>query len=375
MKNQERKTKLSPWPYIRNNRVRSTVLIVSLALFILLIYLMDFIIGSIDEPYRVCGVDYFDRIEYVNPDIEITEQDTYETLWTKLDKNAEILKQADGVVDVKTAARQLIVFKALVGELYQECWLFADTQDCEDYMNHMGAKLVSGRMPEQPGELLLDEKYVKNNRFSGNMMSLMGNNYKIVGQVKSEYYFACGISQPAERNLWNVAFVEHPNVDIKSFGDQNGAPVVRVFDKKYGEEDLKNALGDLDIVQTLFTVVSGALLLICVTVVMSLHILDRHNEWCLLNSIGFPSGDIYIMAVKELLLCMGIAIVAGSVLTVGLTFGLNELLFKTIGFEVELWRPNAIPRIIAVLLALIGLVQIPIFAGMRRIQTIDAIES
>ena len=118
-----------------------------------------------------------------------------------------------------------------------------------------------------------------------------------------------------------------------------------------------------------------AFLLICVSVVLSLHIMDRHNEWCLLHSIGFSTGEIYVMALKEILICVAVSIVAGSVLSAATVFGLHTFLYEPIGVAIKLWRGDAIPRILAVFLVLIGVAQIPIFTGMRKIQTIDAIES
>ena len=137
----------------------------------------------------------------------------------------------------------------------------------------------------------------------------------------------------------------------------------------------KDSLGSMDIVQTILTSVSGALLLICVAVVLSLHIMDRHNEWCLFHSIGFSTGEIYVMALKEILICIGIALVVGSVLSWLTVFCLNVFLYEPVGVAIKLWRPDAVPRILAVFLALIGIAQIPIWNGMRKIQTIDTIES
>lgn len=381
MKKREGTMKLSPWPYIRNNRVRSTVLIISLAVFIVLIYLLNFLIGAITEPFYKCDVEPYSKMQLLVPELDI-RQDEYTTLeeyrtiaWQKLEEQCEMVKGTDGILDAKTAARQYVSLQSIVGMTYPECWLFEDTSDCEDYMNYMGARLLTGRMPQKPGEILVDEKLMKNNTFSGSLTETLGTNYQIVGQVESDYYLAFGITQPAENNLWEIVFVEERNVDIKAIYEQKGVKVRTIYNQPLAEIDHQISIGDLDTVQTLFTVVSGVLLLICVAVVMSLHIMDRHNEWCLLNSIGFSTSEIYLMALKEMLVCMGIAICVGTVLTFGLTVLVNMFLFIPIGFSVHLWRPDAIPRIIAVMLALIGIIQIPIFVGMRRIQTIDAIES
>ena len=72
--NKER-SKLSPWPYIRNNRVRTTVLIISLSVFMLMIYTVNYVIGGIGEPFYQSDVAPFDRQQIISSDLGMVRSD------------------------------------------------------------------------------------------------------------------------------------------------------------------------------------------------------------------------------------------------------------------------------------------------------------
>ena len=381
MKKREEKSRLSPWPYIRNNRVRSTVLVISLAVFVVLIYMMNYIIGGVEEPYWLANVEPYDRIQYAAAAIDITPED-YATVeeyrlgaWQAVSEQCDAIRGEAGIIDAKVCSMQRVVFQATVGTNYQECLLFEGKSDCEEYLQHMDGRLSSGRMPEAAGEILVDQRLVDNNKHSGLLLSLIGTRYHVVGVVDSPYYLACGIAHPGENNIRILLLTESAQVDARPIFEKHGFRLKLYTDRASAEVNHRASIGDLDTVQTLFTVVSAALLMICVVVVLALHIMDRHNEWCLLNSIGFTSGEIYLMALKEMLICMGIALAVGAVLCFGVSMLIKFLLFQPRGLYVKIWRPQVIPRILAVFVALLGIIQIPLFSGMRKIQTIDEIEN
>ena len=109
-------------------------------------------------------------------------------------------------------------------------------------------------------------------------------------------------------------------------------------------------------------------------VVLSIHIRDRHEEWCLFNSIGFSSFDIYILAVKEILICFGAAILLGGILSALAVTGLNTFMIDPMGLYVHIIRPGDAQKVILMLIAIFGLCQIPLFLQIRTINTVDQIE-
>ena len=379
--NKER-SKLSPWPYIRNNRVRTTVLIISLSVFMLMIYTVNYVIGGIGEPFYQSDVAPFDRQQIISSDLGMvrsdyaTDEEYLMEAWKRARSACESIPRQDGVVDAKAFAWQDVPMNSVIGSTSVNCYLFEEAKDCEDYFSHMDAKLVSGRMPEKAGEIVLEKRLINNHKNDNDLMKYMGDNYEVVGTVKSDYYLAFGIAQPGENDINELLLIEPGSqVNPKEAFEQSGYETSWFRDKAKALKNHEESIGAMGTVQTLLTAVSGALLLICVSVVLSLHIMDRHSEWCLLHSIGFSTGEIYVMALKEILICVAISVVTGAVLSALTVIGLHTFLYEPIGVAIKLWRGDAIPRILVVFLALIGVAQIPIFTGMRKIQTIDAIES
>ena len=376
------RSKLSPWPYIRNNRVRTTVLIISLSVFMLMIYCVNYVIGGIGEPFYQSDVAPYDRIQLVASQLDMNGAD-YETdeeylmeAWNRARSACASIPRQNGVVDAKAFAWQDVPLNSVIGSTSVDCFLFEDAKDCEEYLSHMDAKLVSGRLPEKAGEIVLEKRLINNHKNDNDLMKYMGDSYEVVGTVKSDYYLAFGIAQPGENDINELLLIEPGSqINPKEAFEQSGYETSWFRDKAKALKNHEESIGAMGTVQTLLTAVSGALLLICVSVVLSLHIMDRHSEWCLLHSIGFSTGEIYVMALKEILICVAISVVTGAVLSALTVIGLHTFLYEPIGVAIKLWRGDAIPRILVVFLALIGVAQIPIFTGMRKIQTIDAIES
>ena len=376
------RSKLSPWPYLKNNRVRSTVLIISLAMFMVMIYTMNYIVGGTTEPFEQCDVAAMDRIRIISSGLNMKGEE-YETdeaylteAWRRATELGIDLESEEDVERVVPFAWQYTMLNSFIGQWGVNCYLFQDAKDCETFLTHMGAKLVSGRMPEKPGEVLMEQRLIDNHRNDNNLLQNMGSSYEVVGVVISDYYLAFGMAMPGENDVNLLAMVKKDSeVDLRPAVESRGFKVSYYVDKAKAHDDLIRGMGgSMDTVQTIFTGVSGALLLICVAVVMALHIMDRHNEWCLLNSIGFSTGEIYKMALLEILICIGIALVAGGILSYGCCFLMEKLMYNPIGITIKLSRPKAIPRILCVFAVLFGIAQIPLFSGMRKIQTIDAIE-
>ncbi len=346
-----------------------------------MIYTMNYIIGGTDEPFRACVVEPYTRQRYISMmlDVKSSEFESgdafLEYAWQELDKRGEVLEKEEDVVDAKTISRQYVKLNSFIGQMSTPCYLFESAQDCQDYLDHMGAKLVSGRMPEKPGELLMDKLLMANHKNDNDLLTSVGSNYEVVGEVESDYYLSFGIARGAENNVSILALMKpDSDMDLRPVMDKLGFPYGYYQDYETAEKDLTESVGALDVVQTIFTGVSGALLMICVFVVLAIHILDRHNEWCLINSIGFKTGEIYVLALKELLICVVIAFFVGSALSLGGCFVMEKLLYNPIGISIKVFRPQALPRVLTVFAILIGIAQIPIFNGMRKIQTIDAIE-
>ena len=164
------------------------------------------------------------------------------------------------------------------------------------------------------------------------------------------------------------------DIDYKEKLTETGHELSFYYDKasqiKFNEEDMAS----VPKIKLLFTGVSVSILLVCVIAVLALHIRDRHEEWCLLNSIGYSVTDVYLMAIKELLICFAAAAITTFVLSVASVLLIKTLMIDPKGFSVRMIRLEDISLITEAFLAVFALCNIPIFIQLRKITTIDDIE-
>ena len=372
----EGRARLSALPYIRGNRKRVTALVVSLAMFVVLSYLISYVLGSTSEPfYQACCEPYRDML-LTCPQIEIGEYETLEE-WNAqvipdMHKKIDEIKKVEGVKGAVMFREGRVSMKSVIGETNLPCFLMDDIKDVETLMEYKKAELIAGRMPEKPGEIVVDMKLWNN---KGNAcLDKMSANYTIVGQLESDVYLAMGLALPAENDV-NVA-VFHPD-DGKDYGkliEEAGIKLLYVLDYQSQYDNILKDVGSLDKVERLVQIITGVLLAICLLVVLSLHIMDRHEEWCLLNSIGFSEGEIYAMALRELLFCFIAALAVGAGITAIAGFAFDKGMCEPIGIHVNPWRKGAVSVILTVFIAIYGCCQIPLFMNIRRVCTVDMIE-
>ena len=374
--NEKGRARLSALPYIKGNRKRVTALVVSLAMFVVLSYLISYVLGSTSEPfYQACCEPYRDML-LTSPEIEIGEYETIEE-WNEMvvagmKEKIEEIRQVEGVSGAVMFREGRVSMKSVIGETRLPCFLMDDVTDIQTLMDYKNAKLTSGRMPEKPGEIVVDMKLWNN---KGNAcLEAMSANYTIVGQLESEFYLAMGLALPAENDVNVAVFHTDDGKDYGKLIEDAGIKLLYVSDYQTHYESIDGDVGELDKVERLVQIITGVLLAICLLVVLSLHIMDRHEEWCLLNSIGFSEGEIYAMALRELLICFIGALVVGAALTGIAGFAFNKFLCEPIGIHVKPWREGAVGVILTVFVAIYGCCQVPLFVNIRRVCTVDMIE-
>ena len=370
------KATLSAMPYIKGNKKRIRALVISLSMFVVLSYGVSYILACCMEPFeQACSEPYRDML-LTSPHVVIDEYETVDE-WSEL-ATKEVLKCAAEIEKIPGITGTLLFregrvrMKSVVGETSLPCFLMDSKEDVKTLMDYKGAKLVSGRLPEAPGEILVDEKLAKN--MGDKVLEYMSDRYYIVGQCESDYYLAMGMALSSENDINLIVF--HPD-DGKDYGQMikdTGIEIYYVMDYESQHKGVMEDVGSLLSVERLIQLSCGIMLAICLLVVLSLHIMDRHEEWCLMNSIGFSSGEIYSMALRELLFCFVMAFGIGVVFSAAEGIAFDKLLCAPIGVHIDLFRKSTIPVVIGVMTAIYGCAQIPLFVNIRKVCTVDAIE-
>ena len=374
------KTGLSPLPYIKNNKRRILALIISISLFGTMLYVLGYFLGTFQEPYGEPVLKMYDHVALFYEDVARYVPEDYaedpdagfdDKVLPLIEKEAEEVSEDIGE-EVLVVRRGVYKIESTVGMQSVPLYYFQTPEDAMKFYDKCDMELVDGRMPQSPGELVVDEVSFANQ--GDELFYYINKNYKIVGKVRCDSYAFFGLPLANENNYMCMILHDENDIDYEEQLIKSGHKLSYFYDKdkqiKFNEEDMES----VPKIKLLFTSVSASILLVCVIAVLALHIRDRHEEWCLLNSIGYSVTDVYLMAMKELLICFGAAIITTTVLSVASVLLIKTLMIDPKGFSVRMIRPEDIRLTAEVFLAVFALCNIPIFIQLRKITTIDDIE-
>lgn len=366
------------------------MLVVSLGLCFVLTYLTKFLLSSTEESIKPIVLENTKKMQVMmlagkttlGIDTEgLSEEELSKAYTEKNLEVAEKLKKMEGVKNAYFAQVIYCKITPVVGNMTCEMPL-VDKEEIPAILEHFGAKLIEGRLPENPGEVVLDELSMKNNSFELNGYFNEDNYaqyYKIVGVLDCDSYFGCGI--PAEEWDSNSAIVVFSDGidDMSAVLHEIGIDVREnydtVIDFKWGEKFMKEEITDAIGNSTKF-IYAGitVLLFIALTVVYTTYLRDRHNEWCLYCSIGYSRRTIYCSIMRELLFTFGAALLTGAIIISASVIILKYMMLEPQGLKCSFFYPETIAEILCTYVLLLGILQIPVRYALYRIRTIDAME-
>ncbi len=382
--------KLSAMKYIKNNMRRVIVLIVSLGLCFVLVYLTQFVLSATEESFKRVLLGNTGKIQVITLAgkttlrIDTDHMSDEEIGIAYAQKNRELAEELKKVEGVKDAWYGEIVYgmiTAAVGQITYEMPL-AEKERISEILDYFGAELIQGRMPEQPGEIVLDQLSMKNSDYVLNGYFNERNydkHYKIVGVIECDTYFGCGIPSEEWSTSSAIVVLSKDIDDISAVLSKIGIEVKENYDtvvdvkwgKKFLKEEVLNVIGNST---SLIYIGIVILLLISLTVVYTTYLRDRHNEWCLYCSIGYSRGNIYLAVMRELIFTFGAAVLLGGIISLLAAVLLKRLIMVPQGLQCKIFHPETLAEILCTYVFLIGILQIPVRYALRRIRTIDAIE-
>ena len=376
--------------YIKNNKRRIAVLVVSLGLCIVLTYMTNFLLMATEETARVCAIDNVRTVQYAYlagsslgidvdglSDEEINEQYLIENI-----ELSQALKKYEGVKETFYTQVLYNEISMSIGSWYVEIPL-VEKQEINTIIRHWGFELCEGRMPENIGEIVIDKAAMCNGGYAcGDYFSEeeYGKTYKIVGVLESESYIGYGIINPMYTLTQRHVILSDGSIeDLSKLLKQEGIKVRQNYDSivdvKQGEKDVKNNVTDVIGTSTdIIYIVIIVLMFFALLIVYIMYLRDRHNEWCLYCAIGYSRKEIYRSIMRELLFTFGLALVMGVVVTVISAVCVDKYMLGVKGIKSKYFYPNTIAEILCTYVFLLGVLQIPIRYALHRIKTIDAID-
>ncbi len=384
------KSRLSAWKYVRNNKKQVWVMIIALSLTFMTMYLINFMLLATEESFK--GI-FFEKpkkmammeLDWKTMGVDLEALGTDEERSEAMDKARQdlidSLKAREGIEEVYYTQTLSFKYAGIVGEIWADFPLLSPEQ-IPAYLDHMGAKLIEGRMPSGDGEILVDSIVMKNQNMeigSWFMQDTWGKTFKVVGVLESDNFTCAGTPQGYANSGWFYVILCDPeHAEMVPELEAIGIKVTKydsINDVKDWAQDYKDQVKD---------VMDGALLgiLLVVTIFLTISILvayvsflrNRTNEYCLYTSIGFSRLDVYSMIMREIGIIFGISLLLGAVLSIIAMVIMGACLMNPLGLSYKFLYPEHLIRILAAFVAIVALLQLPILTTIHRIRTIDMLE-
>jgi len=394
MDNKNKKSRgggLSALKYVKGNKKNTFVVMIAIASAFMALYIINFLFSSTIESFKVICLEQPKSVAFVSLTDETMDLDeTAESTNLESQKTAREVRQQEIIEKLKSHEgiedaffNQVIIsnYNGVIGGYGNEMPLLEAGQ-IQTYIDHMGATLTEGRMPKSEGEVLVDEVILKNQKakvgdyFQANSY---GNTFKIVGSLKSDNMTCVGIPHGYYNNGWDfIILCDEENADMEKVFADIGIKTTKL-------DELNDVVRGADSLQhDIIDEVNGGLKLIytVVSVILSISILvvyisflrDRVNEYCLYVSIGFGKDEVLGMMIREILLIFGTAVVVGTILSGIIMVTLNATMIAPLGLKCGYLYPQYYLKLITILIAIIGIMQIPIAVTLKNVKTIDMME-
>lgn len=378
--------KLSSMNYIRNNKRRAAVLIVSLALYLVIVYLTQFILSSGTESFKKILVEDTKKMQLVGvPDSAFgIDEDALGSVEAIKEAYAEAvellmerLREQPGVKAVQKAQSMGVTIYALIGQ-YSFSFPLGDEVFLKTYMEHMGATLKEGELPDAPGEIILDDGIMKNAGLTlGQRLS--DKDFQIVGIAESDTYFGGGIMVPGKDYSQAACVLSDGSIEdmsalLRKMGYEFSDNEAMIFDYKVGNAEYEDVFAETETPAKL--VFRGVMIIMAIMLflVYTTILRDRHGEWCLYCSIGYSRKAIYLSILREMLFYFTVAVVAGTALTVIGMVAVDALLIAPMGLACNYLDFSVMGEIVCGYAVVFVLLQFPIRYALYKIRTVDAME-
>lgn len=363
------KTGISALLYMKNNKRRILVLVLTLGLFMTMLYSISFILRLSEVTFYNAMVERSEKMQFFG----------FSSANEENISNKELAERFSSLENVDYAFPSIYItphLKAAIGELGFDAPL-VDKENLPIVMDYMGAKLLKGTIPEKPGEVILDEKSAKNMGISiGD--TIYTKDFTVTAIASCDSYFVSGIYPEGYTDrMCVVVLSKGKGIDYTKALEDMGYSTEKaiVYDNITLTEDYNVSIRDsIGLPKNIITIFSTVVLCICIAVVFNMYLRDRHEEWCLYSSIGFSSGEIYLLAMRELLITWGLSILMGTVLSATLAAVISGIMVTPMGLMADYIMPDTLFMIFCMLVFLMGIMQIPLMFAISRIKTVDAAE-
>lgn len=383
-------SRLSALKFVRNNKKQVWVMIIALSLTFMTMYTINFLFLTTKESFGVLFLEQPKRLAFLalTPDTMGVEKEDYDSdadyssaIARARDRVIADIRGHEGISGAVFTQALYATYQGIVGGVGFDFPLLSK-ELIPKFTDHMGATLIEGRMPEGDGEILVDEKILRNQKMElgGSFNeSAYGSTFRIVGVIASDYMTCVGTPMGYTNSGWYIVVLcDEENADMTKVLEDIGITPTEydtIFDSvDWAESYREMVVEQLDAALLAILIVVIIFLAISVLVAYVSFMRSRVNEYCLYMSIGFGRREVYGMIMREILIIFGTGIILGSVVTVIIMNVSGHFILEPLGLVYKYFYPEHLLRILAAFVAIIGLLQIPVAVTVGNIKTIDMIE-
>lgn len=384
------KTRLSAWKYVKNNKRSVAVLVTALALSCVAMYAIYVLLITTTDSLRPIMFELPKKVSYASltgkayglDPASFEDNESYSKAYDEAQE--ELIRKLKETPGIDNAIYTQILgcsYQAVMGGYSFEMPLLPADQ-VQGFLDHVGAELVAGELPKEPGEVLVDETILKNQEMTlGDWFyqEWYEKTFRISGVIRSKGMACVGVPNGFTNHGWYiVVYNDGTTADLSRILTEQGIQLTdgdEIIDsKEYLRSYQKDVEGTIDMVlSTIFTIVM-IFLAILVLVAYTSFMRNRMNEYCLYASIGYGRGEIYGMILREMLLLFVMGMTVGLVLSLITAYVINALIITPKGLVGYIFYGRQVCNIVSTYVFMMGILQLPILMNLRRIRTIDAIE-
>ena len=381
------KSNLSAWKYVKNNRRSVATMISALALSFAVIYIVHVLLMTSVEGFKPMLLEFPKKVGFFSISEKTLEKsrvkgaedgDPKEKMQVLLDT----LRAKEGVKDITWAQVLQAQLQAVIGMWSEEFPLYTSTEEIERYLDHTGAKLVKGRLPEAAGEVIISSMVMKNRKMQiGDWFrkDVFGETFRIVGEVESDIMVSAGMpNHHYNSGTYYVIQYDEASADLTAFFREMGVEldaVDTVYDlpahRKHFREDC-----DLLIANIMNTISAVVMFFVAVAMLIAYvsFLRNRVNEYCLYASIGYRRWEVYGMMMREMFILFVLGFLIGVVLAIPSAILLKVAALDPSRIVSVAWYPGMIAKLGSIMLLILGLLQIPVLVSLWKMKTIDQLE-
>ncbi|HAP34344.1 MAG TPA: hypothetical protein DCQ46_07540, partial [Lachnospiraceae bacterium] len=352
---------ISAVKYIRNNKRTCFVLIIAFALTIMVMYVINFLLSATKESFKTIMLEMPKKVMYANLSdaaYGINEEDfaTHEEYVDKYQETVEEtenkMRALDGVKFVKRAQKIDTKYAGIIGMVVYETPLL-EKEEIKGYIDHFNAKLIEGKMPEEPGDILVDKNVFANRHYEIGgyyMKEFYGETFKVCGVIESDYMICVGMPNGFTNSGWyTVICIDEPITQFKDIAeklDLNISETEDIIDANdyrafYDDDVVKSIDSSMDII----ILVVMIFLAVSVIVAYVSFMRNRVSEYCLYSSIGYSKKSIYAMMMREMIIIFAAGIIIGAMIAGVIVIFLNKTAVEPMGLIGKLVDLNQISKI------------------------------